>query len=296
MNSIRIALILAAVAALAAPTSVSAQPASTTAPTLNPRGAWSATVDYAINDLVTARSSTWRALRANKNRIPGATSPSSSRYWELFAGGLNPMGVWISSTTYQPGDLVRYNGGSYRAKATNRSAAPFNHPASWDQLVSQGPPGVDGATGQIGPRGPAGPKGDKGDTGAQGATGSQGATGLQGATGPQGPAGPQGPDGPQGPQGPGTVLAALVDSSGSPTFAWNVTSTTKLAPNLYQVLFNRDVTACFFSVTQAYGTPQNSGAGMTASMVNPPDVNTPNDVVVTTAAEMSFYITALCPP
>jgi chitodextrinase len=290
MSRIRIAVMLAAVTTLAMPMGAFAQPASTTAPTLNPRGAWSASIQYTVNDLVTARGSSWRALRANKNHLPGTTSPPSASYWELFAGGLNPLGFWKSSTTYQPGDLVTFAGATWRAKVTNRAAAPASHAGSWDQFASQGTPGragpagEPGATGETGPQGPAGPKGDTG------ATGPQGATGAQGATGPQGPTGPTGPQGLQGPQGPGTVLAALVDSSGSSTFAWNVTSTTKLAPTIYQIVFNRDVTACFFSVTQAY-----SGAGMTASIVNPPDLN-PNEVDVTTEAEMSFYIIALCPP
>src|SRR5690242_16137020 len=50
---------------------------------LTPRGAWSAQVSYAADDLVTARGSTWRAKVANSDRVPGSTSPSTAAYWEL---------------------------------------------------------------------------------------------------------------------------------------------------------------------------------------------------------------------
>ena len=42
------------------------------------RGAWSPTVSYKKDDLVTARGSTWRAKRENINKIPGSTAPSTA--------------------------------------------------------------------------------------------------------------------------------------------------------------------------------------------------------------------------
>ncbi|HVZ51542.1 MAG TPA: hypothetical protein VG986_06225, partial [Pseudolabrys sp.] len=80
--------------------------AVTSAVTLRPRGAWSASVTYLTNDLVTSRGSTWRAKRSSKGKVPGSTSPSTAADWELFAEGLNPQGNWISTATYNPNDLV----------------------------------------------------------------------------------------------------------------------------------------------------------------------------------------------
>jgi hypothetical protein len=157
--------------------------AATTA--LNPRGPWSAKTSYAIDDLVTARNSTWRARRPNKGKLPGQTSPSTAAYWELFAGGLDPAGAWRSSATYQPDDLVTYQGATWRAKLTNRNKAPTDA-TFWEQIADRGAAGAQGARGAQGATGPAGPQGA---TGPAGPTGSTGPTGATGATGPQGPTG-----------------------------------------------------------------------------------------------------------
>jgi hypothetical protein len=156
-------------------------------PALTPRGPWSATVTYALNDLVTARGSTWRSRHNNnKARMPGSTSPSTAAAWEQFAAGFNPLGAWKNSVTYQPNDLVLYLGATWRATRTNQSKAPNTNTAYWVKFADQGSAGITGT------QGPAGPKGATGPTGATGPQGPAGATGLQGpagATGPQGPAG-----------------------------------------------------------------------------------------------------------
>ncbi len=150
-------------------------------PSLTERGVWSATTAYNADDLVTSRGSTWRAKIANTGKVPGQTNPSSASYWELFAGGFNPLGAWLSTSKYQPDDLVTYLGSTWRAKLTNSNAQPNTHPGNWEQMAAKGDKGDIGATGPQGTIGPAGPKGATGATGAKGATG---------ATGPQGPAGP----------------------------------------------------------------------------------------------------------
>jgi len=68
-------------------------------------------------------------------------------------------------------------------------------------MGSQGPQGVQGATGPQGPQGFQGVMGPQGPQGVQGTTGPQGLQGIQGATGPQGLQGIQGATGPQGLQG-----------------------------------------------------------------------------------------------
>jgi len=175
---------------------------------LNPRGAWSATEHYRKNDVVTARGSTWRALKGNKNKVPGSTNPSTETDWELLAGGFNPLGTWKASKTYQPDDLVTYQGSNWQAKTTNKGKTPLGDSTDWQLFAAAGatgPQGLQGATGATGPAGPAGPKGAKGPAGAPG------------AAGPEGPIGPQGPQGPTGPNivGDGSVAAPSISFASS---------------------------------------------------------------------------------
>jgi hypothetical protein len=170
-------------------------PAGAVTTALTPQGEWSASTIYKVDDLVTARGSTWRAKVTNRNKVPGQTNPSMSAYWELFAGGYNSLGAWVSTTKYQPDDLVTYLGSTWRAKLTNLNVAPNTHPNQWEQLAAKGDTGDTGATGPAGPTGPrgaTGPTGPRGATGAQGATGSTGPTGATGTTGATGPQGPKG--------------------------------------------------------------------------------------------------------
>jgi hypothetical protein len=182
------AIFLSAPVAAAAQQRIEGTAAVTT--TLTPRGPWSAATTYSVNDLVTARNSTWRATRASNGKVPGQTNPSTAAYWELFAGGLNPAGAWQASTIYQPDDVVTYRGAAWRARLTNKGKAPTNA-TFWEQIAERGAPG---------------PKGDAGPAGPQGATGPAGPRGAAGATGPQGPQGLQGATGPTGPQGPAGVV------------------------------------------------------------------------------------------
>ena len=155
------------------------------------RGVWSAATSYALDDIVTARGSSWRARRTSLNKVPGQTSPSTALDWEPLAVGYNALGAWSGVKTYHPNDLVQQGGETWRARRTSLNMAPGpTTPLDWQRMVTKG---AAGATGPTGATGPAGAPGVAGPTGATGPTGPQGATGAQGsmgATGTQGPAGP----------------------------------------------------------------------------------------------------------
>src|SRR5688572_7916592 len=108
---------------------------------VTPRGAWSLSVTYVLNDLVTSRGSTWRARRTNLNKVPGSTSPSTALDWERFAAGFNPLGPWSSATTYHPDDLVSHLGGTWRARRTNINKTPGLNPLDWQQFAAKGATG-----------------------------------------------------------------------------------------------------------------------------------------------------------
>lgn len=170
---------------------------------VTPRGAWSPDVQYVKNDLVTLRNSTWRARRANIGQLPGSTSPSTARFWELFAGGLNPRGAWRPGPTFHRNDLVTHEGATWRALRTNSNSVPGAVTEDWRLFAAKGA------------------KGDKGERGRRGPVGPEGPPGAIGAQGPIGPEGPTGRRGPQGPPGPnsvadGSAAAPAINFASSP--------------------------------------------------------------------------------
>jgi hypothetical protein len=157
------------------------------------RGAWSPSVNYVLDDLVTSRGSAWRAKRASKNKLPGQTLPTSTALdWELFAAGFNSAGAWVGSKFYHVNDLVTRDGTVWRAKRSSQNKTPTAG-ADWEQFAAKG---------DIGPAGPAG----------SGATGATGPAGVEGPQGPQGEQGVAGPEGPAGATGAGGSAKQLVAS------------------------------------------------------------------------------------
>lgn len=101
-------------------------------------------------------------------------------------------GNWVSTETYEPGLVVRYQGSSYLSLRRSSHIAPSTNKLDWALLD---------APGSAGPEGPAGPTGPSGLPGTPGVAGPTGPAGPSGAPGPAGPAGPSGPTGPRGPTG-----------------------------------------------------------------------------------------------
>jgi hypothetical protein len=95
----------------------------------------------------------------------GATGPAGP--------GFEWQGVWDDTTTYNPGDVVNYNGNVYIAINTNTDQQP-DISSDWQLMVEQAPKGATGATGATGPQGmigatgPVGPQGSTGEPGLPG--------------------------------------------------------------------------------------------------------------------------------
>ncbi len=111
---------------------------------VNPRGEWTATAAYAVDDVVTNQGSSWRALAPTTGKLPTLATPE----WERFVA---------RGDTGQAGP------------AGPQGAAGVQGPA--------GPKGDTGSTGAAGPAGATGPAGPKGSTGATGPVGPQGPEG-----------------------------------------------------------------------------------------------------------------------
>ena len=150
-------------------------------------GAFNPSGPYNQYDVATYYGSTYVANAA----IPAASGttnpvPPQSTSWTLVTQGFNFTGPFVPAGTYNPYDVVAYNGSVYIATTAVQANqnTPDQNTANWALFVQQGatgPQGTAGPTGATGPQGPTGP------AGAKGATGATGATGAAGAQGPVGP-------------------------------------------------------------------------------------------------------------
>jgi len=116
-----------------------------------------------------------------------------------------------------------------------------------------------------GKRGPAGPPGATGAAGAAGAKGDQGA--------------------------PATRLWAVINASGTTSRGAGLTGSAKLSAGQYEVVFDRDVTACSYQVTMALTTGES---------IAQPRSGVPNGVFVGTfsstgaASDRAFHLAVFC--
>ena len=183
--------------------------ASAEAALMDYAGAWKATTNYALGQVVSHRDQSFYALKGNLNANP-LKNPSA---WRLI--GTN--GNTIQSGTGAPVAALGNIGDFYIDTQNNALYGP---------KTSTGWPGAStslvGPKGDTGPQGLAGATGPRGPQGPIGKTGPQGDMGLQGPQGPIGLTGPKGPKGDTGPQGPARSPATV-------THAFNATQTwTKL--------------------------------------------------------------------
>jgi hypothetical protein len=197
-------------------------------PVANYLGNYQSSTNYALNDAVSWKGSTYISLLAgNSGNTPslsplqwavlvaqgatGAAGPAGPAGTTGAPGPAGPAGApgpqgppvtfqggWLVGTQYSLGDAVSYAGTAYIALTANLGREPDLSPQYWGLLAAAGAAGPPGATGATGLQGPAGYSGLQGPAGPQGLTGPAGAPGPAGLTGATGPAGPAGPAGPSG--------------------------------------------------------------------------------------------------
>lgn len=116
---------------------------------------------------------------------------------DIGPASFNPVGDWVTGTSYVEADLVYNDGSSWYciSDIPNSTTAPGLDSTHWQHLALRG------ATGATGPQGATGATGPQGATGATGSTGPQGLQGVKGDTGNTGATGPQGIQGIQGLKG-----------------------------------------------------------------------------------------------
>ena len=119
------------------------------------RGAWDATVTYAVNSLVSSGAGSWIATASNTNMQPSDTS----QVWDAFAasGGIGPAGpagapgtgfnwrgAWDASTAYMENDIVEDEGSAWIATAASTNSQPSGASMVWDLYAQKGETGAAG--------------------------------------------------------------------------------------------------------------------------------------------------------
>jgi hypothetical protein len=100
------------------------------------RGAWNGNfIRYKINDVVKQGSSLWICILQHTSTA--SFIADSATFWTQFVEGVEFENDWDSSTTYQPGDIVRYGGNQYISKTNHFNAIPSASTTNWD-LFSEG--------------------------------------------------------------------------------------------------------------------------------------------------------------
>lgn len=108
---------------------------------VNPRGAFAASQEYAVNDLVTQAGQTYRCTVAHTS-----SAVRDDSKWEIFAAkgadgasssggtGATTVKAWAASTSYVANELVRNGADLYASKAAFTSGATFDA-TKWDKLT-----------------------------------------------------------------------------------------------------------------------------------------------------------------
>jgi Collagen triple helix repeat (20 copies) len=155
------------------------------------------------------------------------------------------------------------------------------------------------STKQINPKVLKALKGNRGATGATGAAGAAGAAGKEGPAGKEGKAGPEGKPG-----APGTTLFARVKNDGTLQAGSGAVSAAEKAPGEYEVVFDRNVSACAYEAT--LGSASVSAENTVFDSEGPgeilaePRAGDPNAVYVETATSQdittanSFHLAVFC--
>ena len=86
-------------------------------------GDWTPSTFYKINDIAKLGSTLWICLEGHTSNADAEDGLSGDEAkWTVFAEGENWRGVWLPSTAYSKGDLIRYNGQLYLCAVYHVSA------------------------------------------------------------------------------------------------------------------------------------------------------------------------------
>jgi len=99
------------------------------------QGAWTTGTSYLKDDIVSKDGTSWVCLTPHTANANFYTDRDSS-YWNKMANGLNWLGAWSGSTTYQTNSIVTYGGNSWISTADNNLNGTPGVSGNWATFVS----------------------------------------------------------------------------------------------------------------------------------------------------------------
>jgi len=99
------------------------------------KGDWTPTTRYKVNDVVKNGAGLWIVTTAHTSTTVFADDVSN---WAVFVKGFEFEDEWSDSTTYQPGDVVKYGGNQYVALTNHINTTPTTSGNNDWQLFSEG--------------------------------------------------------------------------------------------------------------------------------------------------------------
>jgi hypothetical protein len=235
--------------------------------------------------------------------------PDGPIYLEVSGPGINPLGPRCqvqAAGGSSGGGVAGPSGPTGPAGTPGGPSGPAGPTGGAGPAGPSGPAGAAGSAGPAGPTGPPGSAGAAGPPGPAGPSGPSGPLGLTGAAGPSGPSGPSGPtgltgsagpSGPSGPAGAGTNLWAVINSNGTLNRGSGVVSSANLggATGAYEVIFNRNVSACAYVATVFRVFLQAGGISTDLRGGNNNGVFVETTDGVGALADRPFHLAVFCP-
>ena len=106
------------------------------------RGNWSASTDYRRDDIVRVNGKSYVCLIAHTSSalfrtdlnaiLPDSDPPQPQPKWVVMTSGRYFAGTWNSSTVYNLGDLVLFQGSVYLCKTSHTSSVFSNELDNWE--------------------------------------------------------------------------------------------------------------------------------------------------------------------
>ena len=90
---------------------------------------WMSGIRYRVNDTVKRGPSVLKCITAH---TASETFADDAANWEVYLPGEEYEGTWEDGTRYQPGDVVRYGGYTYKSLTYNVSTVPSTNTSDWD--------------------------------------------------------------------------------------------------------------------------------------------------------------------
>ena len=105
------------------------------------KGTWSTAYGYIVDDVIQYNGKTYICVVSHTSGTFSTDLANATPRWNLMTDGVSWSGDWATSTTYEPGTIVKYGGLVYICKTKHTSAATAalgleTNAAAWDTFAT----------------------------------------------------------------------------------------------------------------------------------------------------------------